>query len=472
MYNFDNSINIIDEVVNGNIIAVREWLDDSSNYLNICDSHGLTLIHMAAIHGHTMIAKFLIDNGILVDKVNMTGDTPLHMAASYGNFNILKLILSQNVIVDAFNKYGNTPLHYACFFNHLTCIELLINNGANVMQRNLNGKAPIAYITKNMRKKLTDKILRLDENSQYKVCNMKNGVFNINIRPRNFTKSVYIDIKEVSDINHIYSDYTASYYSGVWKSVNINIKTLICGNLTKLQIMDFKLDFLQLRIFNNSSIRPVIAAAIDTTGVSLIYEEPENGCLYDVIHGGILDILDYQTSVSIAKNICDGMNYLHNKHSISMNFTLSSFSISIGYQFRAQISMFDYRFNFLDKNIELNMAYKAPESISHAFDNYDKQLADIWSFGVILWEMVTNMPPFKDIPPMVVGLQICLENLRLPQPTTNTYLTSIINMCLCETPSGRPQFNQLAPILKKMLYAASLLSADRHQSKLVEPIYS
>ena len=41
------------------------------------------------------------------------------------------------------------------------------------------------------------------------------------------------------------------------------------------------------------------------------------------------------------------------------------------------------------------------------------QAADMWSFAIVLWEMVTREIPFKDYSPMQTGLKIATEHLRV-----------------------------------------------------------
>ena len=51
------------------------------------------------------------------------------------------------------------------------------------------------------------------------------------------------------------------------------------------------------------------------------------------------------------------------------------------------------------------------------FSEVNRKAADMWSFAVVLWEMVTREIPFSDLSPMQCGLKIATESLRVLVPT-------------------------------------------------------
>jgi len=104
------------------------------------------------------------------------------------------------------------------------------------------------------------------------------------------------------------------------------------------------------------------------------------------------------------------------------------------------------------------------------FSEVNRKAADMWSFAVVLWEMVTREIPFSDLSPMQCGLKIATESLRVLVPTgtyfiqmisqprkrTNIclgispHMAKMISICMKEDPLKRPKFDQIVAILEKM----------------------
>ncbi|KAF6777076.1 hypothetical protein AHF37_02864 [Paragonimus kellicotti] len=68
--------------------------------------------------------------------------------------------------------------------------------------------------------------------------------------------------------------------------------------------------------------------------------------------------------------------------------------------------MADYKFTFHEKAREYNPAWMSPEALSKKSSEINLEACDMWSFGVILWELLTRMIPFGGMNPMVIGMQV------------------------------------------------------------------
>ncbi len=77
---------------------------------------------------------------------------------------------------------------------------------------------------------------------------------------------------------------------------------------------------------------------------------------------------------------------------------------------------------------------------------YDNK-ADVYSFALMMWELVTNELPFKDLDQMgllmKVGLQGERPNLPAPDSRCSSELINLIKMCWDQDPTKRPQFEEV-----------------------------
>lgn len=97
---------------------------------------------MAALKGHTALAKRIIERG---GDVNKTGWTPLHYAATGGNLEIIKLLLEENAYIDAESPNGSTPLMMAAMYGTADAAKLLMEEGADPLIKNEKGLTAIDF---------------------------------------------------------------------------------------------------------------------------------------------------------------------------------------------------------------------------------------------------------------------------------------------------------------------------------------
>lgn len=104
----------------------------SKNLLRTCptvvsrDSHGLTALHVACIHGKSNTVESLIDLGADINATDLNECTPLHYAVSRGHQNALLLLLHSGANINQTNIDKNTPLHLSVNNGHLNCVKALI----------------------------------------------------------------------------------------------------------------------------------------------------------------------------------------------------------------------------------------------------------------------------------------------------------------------------------------------------------
>ncbi|XP_014817020.1 PREDICTED: integrin-linked protein kinase [Calidris pugnax] len=92
-----------------------------------------------------------------------------------------------------------------------------------------------------------------------------------------------------------------------------------------------------------------------------------------------------------------------------------------------------------------------PPALQKKPEEINRRSADMWSFAVLLWELVTREVPFADLSNMEIGMKVALEGLRptIP-PGISPHICKLMKICMNEDPAKRPKFDMIVPILEKM----------------------
>ena len=87
------------------------------------------------------------------------------------------------------------------------------------------------------------------------------------------------------------------------------------------------------------------------------------------------------------------------------------------------------------------LRWMAPEVIEHA--PYGTK-ADVFSFGIVLWELLTGRVPYADMSPLQAAVGVVQKGLRPPIPSDcPTVLADVMRQCWAKNPNDRPTFEAL-----------------------------
>lgn len=176
----------------------------------------------------------------------------------------------------------------------------------------------------------------------------------------------------------------------------------------------------------------------------LVMELVQNGSLFEHLHGRKHPLwLTNTRKTVIALGIACGMIYIHNNSIIHGD--LKSNNILIDDNYYPKICDFGIA-RFVDQKGDSEIpsgtpCWMAPEMLKG--EQYGKEV-DVYSFAMILYEMLTYEIPFKGKNSFEIMRIVCSKNERPKLPSnTNKNLANLIKRCWDIDPSSRPSFKEI-----------------------------
>lgn len=230
----------------------------------------------------------------------------------------------------------------------------------------------------------------------------------------------------------------------------VAIKTINCPTSTDVDKVDFKRELSIMTLFQHPNLLHAIGGCNPfghDEGIIIMPLLPTT--LYAKLHDHS-NKLNWSQKYIIAKGIADGMKYLHQLGIIHRD--LKSTNCLLTESFHPILSDFG-----LSKPVSKNMTkavgtivWMAPEVLCGK--PYDFT-ADVYSYGIILWELLTNSEPYADM-----DMAHVFDHIRkggrpvLPSNPSNTQkiVIRIIRKCWHSIPSKRGSFSDILESLKDL----------------------
>lgn len=116
--------------------------------MEIVETRGEQPIHVAVMYNHLECVKVLVAHRFTsVNAVDNNGRSPIFIATRYGNVEVLKYLIVSGGDLHRRHNNGKTPLHIAVTENSIECLELLLKYGADLSARDKQDKVPSDYAT-------------------------------------------------------------------------------------------------------------------------------------------------------------------------------------------------------------------------------------------------------------------------------------------------------------------------------------
>ncbi|KAK6126307.1 hypothetical protein DH2020_039952 [Rehmannia glutinosa] len=218
-----------------------------------------------------------------------------------------------------------------------------------------------------------------------------------------------------------------------WNGSDVAVKILMEQDFHGERFKEFMREVAIMKRLYHPNIVLFMGAVTEPPNLSIVTEYLSRGSLYRLLHKrGAREVLDEKRRLSMAYDVANGMNYLHNHNPPIVHRDLKSPNLLVDEKYTVKVCDFGLsRFKantFLSsKSAAGTPEWMAPEVLR---DEPSNEKADVYSFGVILWELATLQQPWDNLNPAQVVAAVGFKGKRLEIPLDmNPQIAAIIVAC-------------------------------------------
>lgn len=238
-------------------------------------------------------------------------------------------------------------------------------------------------------------------------------------------------------------------YRGTYCGQDVAIKVLKHDNLSDDLEQEFSQEVFILRKVRHKNVVQFIGACTKAPHFCIVTEFMARGSLYDYLHkqksGLKLPML-----LRVALDVAKGMDYLHQNNIIHRDLKAANLLLDEN----GVVKVADFgvaRFQSQSGAMTAETGtyrWMAPEVISHLPYGHK---ADVFSFGIVLWELLTGKLPYESMNPVQAAIGV-RQGLRPKIPDqTPPKLSTLIERCWQAEPSERPDFCDISLVLQNLI---------------------
>ncbi|XWS18402.1 hypothetical protein CRYUN_Cryun32bG0040400 [Craigia yunnanensis] len=261
-------------------------------------------------------------------------------------------------------------------------------------------------------------------------------------------------------------------YHGIYKEEAVAVKIIRVpdddenGNLAARLEKQFNREVTLLSRLHHLNVIKFVAACRKPRVYCVITEYLSEGSLRAYLHKLDHKSLPLQKLIAIALEVARGMEYIHSQGVFHRD--LKPENVLIDQDFHLKIADFGIACEeaYCDLLADDPGTYRwmAPEMIKKK--SYGRKV-DVYSFGLILWEMVAGTIPYEDMNPIQAAFAVVNKNLRPVIPgDCPPAMRALIEQCWSLHPEKRPEMWQIVKVLEQF---ESSLNCDGTRNLVQHP---
>ncbi|KAF7661514.1 hypothetical protein LDENG_00258920 [Lucifuga dentata] len=207
-----------------------------------------------------------------------------------------------------------------------------------------------------------------------------------------------------------------------------------------------------LSVLSHKNIIQFYGAVLESPNYGIVTEYASGGSLYEYLSSEQSEEMDMEQIMTWAIQIAKGIHYLHAEAPVKViHRDLKSRNVVMTAEKVLKICDFGAS-KFLSHTTHMTVVgtfpWMAPEVIQSLPVS---ETCDTYSYGVVLWEMLTREVPFKGFEGLQVAWLVVEKQERLTIPSScPSSFAELMRKCWQADPKERPQFKQVLVTLETM----------------------
>ncbi|XP_020595523.1 serine/threonine-protein kinase CTR1 isoform X2 [Phalaenopsis equestris] len=244
-----------------------------------------------------------------------------------------------------------------------------------------------------------------------------------------------------------------------WHGSDVAVKVLEDQDFYDDQMKEFLREVAIMNRVRHPNLVLFMGAVTKRPHLSIVTEYLPRGSLYHLLSkANAGELLDRRRRLRMALDVAKGVNYLHCLNPSIVHWDLKSPNLLVDKNWSVKVC--DFGLSRLKEHtfISSKSAAGTPEWMAPEFLRGEptNEKSDVFSFGVILWELLTKQQPWRGLSPGQVVGAVAFQNRRLPIPQdTSPALAALVESCWADDPKQRPPFSSIVETLKKLIKSSA-----------------
>lgn len=298
----------------------------------------------------------------------------------------------------------------------------------------------------------------------------------VKIRPRDKRDSSYyweIEANEVMLLNRIGSGSFGTVYKGKWHG-DVAVKILKVTNPTPEQFEAFRNEVAVLRKTRHVNIL-LFMGSMTKDNLAIVTQWCEGSSLYKHLHVQETNFQMFQL-IDIARQTAQGMDYLHAKNIIHRDmksnniFLHEGLTVKIG-DFGLATVKARWSGSQQVEQTSGSILWMAPEVIRMQDNNPYSFQSDVYSYGIVLFELMTGELPYSQIANRdqiiyMVGRGYLSPDLSKLYKRCPKAMKRLVADCIKKSKDERPLFPQILSSIELLLHSLPKINRSTSEPSL------